>query len=76
MKNPAKLQEKLVQLLKQTPALNILPNYNHPWNEIEMREVAWMVQDFVNMNDAVIEVDPLKDWLEEYKFYKADNRPR
>lgn len=76
MKSPAKLQEKLVQLLKQTPALNILPNYNHPWNELELREVAWMVQDFVNMNDSVIEYDPLKDWLEEYKFYEADNRPR
>jgi hypothetical protein len=76
VKNPAKLQEKLVKLLKQTPALNILPNYNHPWNDIEMREVAWMVQDFVNINDSVIEYDPLKDWLEEYKFYMADNRPR
>ena len=76
MKDPSKLQAKLVQLLKHTPALRVLPNHEQPWNEIEMREVAWVVQDFVNQNDSVIECDPLKDWLEEYKFYRADNRPR
>ena len=76
MKDPSKLQAKLVQLLKQTPALRVLPNHEHPWDDLEFREVAWVVQDFVNQNDSVIECDPLKDWLEEYKFYRADNRPR
>lgn len=72
MKNPSKLQGKLVELLRHTPALNILPSYSRPWNDLEFHEVAWVVQDFVNQNQEVIECDPLKDWLEEYKFYKAD----
>jgi hypothetical protein len=76
VKDPSKLQAKLVQLLNHSPALKVLPNHEKPWNDIEMREVAWVVQDFVNQNDSVIECDPLKDWLEEYKFYRADNRPR
>ena len=76
MKDPSKLQAKLVQLLKHTPALRVLPHYEHPWDDLEFREVAWIVQDFVDRNDSVIEYDPLKDWLEEYKFFRADNRPR
>lgn len=74
MKNPKKLQEKLVQLLNGTPALHVMPNPSRPWDDLEFREVAWIVQDFVNQNDAVIECDPLKDWLEEYRFFRADNR--
>ncbi len=76
MKNPQKLQEKLLQLLKGTPALHVMPNPNLPWNDLDFKEVAWVVQDFVNLNDSVIECDPLKDWLEEYKFYQADLRVR
>jgi hypothetical protein len=51
-----------------------MPNPSRPWDDLEFREVAWIVQDFVNQNDAVIECDPLKDWLEEYRFFRADNR--
>jgi hypothetical protein len=76
VKNPQKLQEKLLQLLKGTPALHVMPNPNLPWNDLDFKEVAWVVQDFVNLNDSVIECDPLKDWLEEYKFYQADLRVR
>lgn len=76
MKDPSKLQDKLVELLRHTPALNILPSYAHSWSELEFREVAWVVEDFVNQNQEVIECDPLKDWLEEYKFYKADSNSR
>ena len=74
MKSPAKLQQKLVQLLKGTPALHIFPNSEHPWNDLELKEVAWVVQDFVNQNAEVVECDPLKDWIEEYKFYCADRK--
>ncbi len=74
MKSPVKLQQKLLQLLKGTPALHIMPNPELPWNDLDFKEVAWIVQDFVNNNESVIECDPLKDWLEEYKFFKADNR--
>ncbi len=72
MKSPAKLQHKLLQLLKGTPALHVMPNPEAPWNDLDFKEVAFIVQDFVNQNPEVIEGDPLKDWLEEYTFYKAD----
>lgn len=74
MKDPVKLQEKLVKILRHTPALRIFPNYQKPWNEFEFAEVASIVQDFVNQNNAVIECDPMKDWLEEYRFFRADRR--
>ena len=76
MKNPQKLQEKLVQLLKGTPALRVFPNHEHPWDDLELKEVAWIVQDFVNQNNSVVECDPLKDWIEEYKFFVADKKVR
>jgi len=74
VKSPAKLQEKLLQLLKGTPALHVMPNPELPWNDLDFKEVAWIVQDFVNNNESVIECDPLKDWLEEYKFFVADRK--
>lgn len=69
-----KLQEKLVQLLKGTPALNILPPHQSPWTDLELKEVAWVVQDFVNQSSDVTNSDPLKDWLEEYRFFLADRK--
>ena len=74
MKSLAKLQEKLLKTLKGTPALRIFPPSNGPWSEYDFKDVAWIVQDFVNANPDVIECDPLKDWLEEYKFYCADRK--
>jgi hypothetical protein len=74
VKNPATLQKKLLQLLKGTPALHVMPNPTIPWNDLDLREVAFIVQDFVNNNPDVIESDPLKDWLEEYKFFVADSK--
>lgn len=74
MKSPAKLQQKLLQLLRGTPALHVMPHPEVPWNDLDFKEVAFIVQDFVNQNPEVIECDPLKDWLEEYTFYKADTK--
>lgn len=74
MKSPAKLQQKLLQVLRGTPALHVMPNPETPWNDLDLKEVAFIVQDFVNGNPEVIECDPLKDWLEEYTFFKADHR--
>jgi hypothetical protein len=51
-----------------------MPNPELPWNDLDFKEVAFIVQDFVNQNPAVIECDPLKDWLEEYTFFKADHK--
>ena len=74
MKSPEKLQNKLLSILKGVPALHILPPSKGGWNDRDFWEVAWVVQDFVNANPEVIECDPLKDWLEEYKFYCADRK--
>lgn len=74
MKSPAKLQKKLLQLLKGTPALHVMPNPAIAWNDLELKEVAWIVQDFVNQNDSVIECDPLREWLDEYRFFIADSK--
>ena len=76
MKDPSKLQRKLEALLKGTPALSVFPPREGGWDAQEFDEVARLVEDFVNQSPEVIEVDPLKDWLEEYKFYRVDNRPR
>ena len=74
MKSFRKMQEKLLVLLKNAPALKLFPNPNAPWSDLELKEAAWVVQDFVNQSREVVECDPLKDWLEEYKFFMADNR--
>ena len=77
MKSIQKLQEKLVQILKGTSALRVLPNHEHPWDDLELKEVAWVVQDFVNLNNSVIESDdPLREWLDEYRFFEADRKVR
>jgi hypothetical protein len=44
-----------------------------PWTELELREAAFVVQDYVNRNDSVIESDdPFRGWLEEYLFFQED----
>jgi hypothetical protein len=73
VKNPIKLQEKLVALLRNSK-LHIQFPYNRPWTNLELREIAWVVEDYVNRDPDVINCDPMKDWIEEYKFFRADNR--
>lgn len=75
MKSPQKLQEKLLALLKGSPKHpKINPPANGHWSSDDLAAVAWVVQDYVNCNDEVIECDPLKDWLEEYKFFAASQK--
>lgn len=76
MKNPAKLQEKIAWLLRGSKLHIGLP-FHRPWSEIELREVAGMVQDFVNRRSDVVESDdPLREWLEEYMFFDAERKGR
>lgn len=75
MKSAAKLQSKLKASLSASQ-LHIGFDFDKPWDDLVLREVAWVVEDHVNRNPEVIECDPLKDWLEEYKFYIADFKPR
>jgi hypothetical protein len=73
VKSPSKLQAKLQQLAKSNASLSIATvHYPEHWSELDLHEIAWMVKDYVNGNDDVIECDPLKDWLEEYTFFRAD----
>lgn len=77
MKSPQKLQEKLLALLKGSakhPKIN--PPASGLWSSDDLAAVAWVIQDHVNRNDEVIECDPLKDWLEEYKFFAASRKVR
>ena len=75
MKSPLKLQEKLRSLLKErrdlhirVPLLSILP-----MTEQELAEAAWIVEAYLQDKDSVLDGDdPLRTWLEEYKFYRAD----
>jgi hypothetical protein len=71
VKNRYSLQTKLEKVLQGTPALKILPP-SSVWSEADLAEVAWIVEDFVNQNPEVVEDDNrLKDWLDEYKFYRT-----
>jgi len=50
---------------------------NAPWTELELREAAFVVQDYVNRNDSVIESDdPFREWLEKYMFFDAERKGR
>jgi hypothetical protein len=49
-----------------------MPNPELPWNDLDFKEVAWIVQDFVNNNSEVIEGSPLQEWLEEYRFARTE----
>ena len=77
MKNPQKLQSKLLPLLKSNPKLHVLPNPNLPWDDLLLKEVSYVVADYVNSSKSVIESDdPLREWLDEVRFYFADLKPR
>ena len=68
MKDPKKLQEKLVSLLKKSQ-LKIGFNLSRPLNDLELREIAWVVEDFVARNTDSHECESLADWLDSYRFY-------
>ena len=68
MKDPLKLQQKLVSLLKRSQ-LKIGFNLSRPLNDLELREIAWVVEDFVVRNADSHECESLADWLDSYRFY-------
>lgn len=73
MKSPAKMQQKLLSLLRNTPVHLQLPD--RQWNEIELSEAASIVRDYVNWRPDVIESeDPLREWLDEYRFFINDRK--
>lgn len=77
MKSLNKLQSKLLSLLKSHPKLHVMPNPELPWNEMQLKEVVFVVGDYVNHSKSVIESDdPLREWLDEVRFYFADRDKR
>ncbi len=68
MKDSRKLQQKLVELLRNS-RLHIQFPSDRPWNDLELKEVAWMIEDYVNQNSDVINSNPLHDWLDECRFH-------
>ena len=68
MKDPRKLQEKLASLLRRSE-LKIGFNLSRPLDDLQLREIAWVVEDFVARNADSHECDLLGEWLDSYRFY-------
>jgi hypothetical protein len=68
VKDPKKLQEKLRKILR-AHTLKILV-VDRPWNDLELRETVWTVEAYLRKQNDVVD-DPLKEWVEECKFYYA-----
>jgi len=61
------LKSQLAAILPKYPNLKV--SFKQDCNEIQFKEVAWVVEDFVNQNSQVVEEDDLlKDWLDRYRF--------
>ena len=67
MKDPQKLQKKLVELLRNS-RLHIQFPFDRPWTDLELRDIAGVVEDYVNRDPEVINSNPLYDWLDECRF--------
>ena len=70
MKDPQKLQKKLVELLRNS-RLHIQFPFDRPWTDLELRDIAGVVEDYVNRDPEVINSNPLYDWLDEWRFYNT-----
>ena len=63
------LQRELYLLLQKTPNLEV-PLKEPSWNNQEFREIIWVVKNFVNQSDDVIQdSNPLVNWLDKYQFF-------
>jgi hypothetical protein len=67
------LKTKLRNLLLATPNQNIFPQ--EPWNDEDLQDAARIIQDFVNLDQGVIDdSNPWKEWLDRWKFYEASQQ--
>ena len=74
MKTLTKLQQKLKSLLSKSK-LRIGFDFDKPWDDLILKEVAWVVQDHVNHSSEVVEDNNgLRDWLDEYRFFLASRK--
>jgi hypothetical protein len=72
MKSSEKLKEKLRYLLRGYSGVKVRSSW--PWNDLEFREIAWVVQDYVNNSGEVVNEDPLHEWVEEYNFFRSETK--
>ena len=63
-----KLQKKLASLLKGSK-LKVGFNLSRPLSDLELREIAWVVEDHVARDTGSHECELLADWLDSYRFY-------
>jgi hypothetical protein len=67
------LKSKLRNLLLATPNQNIFPQ--EPWSDEDLQDAARIVQDFVNLDQGVIDdSNPWKEWLDRWRFYEASRK--
>jgi hypothetical protein len=45
-----------------------------PWNDEQWYTLLALVEWVVNTSDDVVEEDPLKDWLDAYRFWLENTR--
>lgn len=72
MKDPTKLHAKLQSLLRGHPNLRL--SLDGPLSNEGLRDMAWIVQDYVDNSGDVTNDDPLYEWLEEYYFFCQEKR--
>jgi hypothetical protein len=68
VKDPQKLQEKLAFLLRESQ-LKVGFNLSRPLDDLQLREIAWVVEDYVARNADSHECELFSEWIDSYKFY-------
>jgi hypothetical protein len=67
------LKSKLRNLLLTTPNQNIFPS--EPWDDQDLFDAAQIIQDFVNLDQGVIDdSNPWKEWLDRWRFYEVSRK--
>lgn len=67
------LKTQLIGILPKYPELKV--SVSKDYTNLQLKEIAWVVEDFVNQNPEVIEDDDqLKDWLDRYRFFSSSSK--
>jgi hypothetical protein len=61
-------------VMKSNPLLFGRPLPPPPWNDEQWHTLLALAEWMVNTNDAVVEEDPLKDWLDAYRLWLDSTR--
>ena len=70
MKALESLQHRLRTLIASTPNPSIFPA--EPWGDEEMEEIAYIVSDFVAVENSVVnDRNPWAEWRDRYYFHAS-----